>query len=232
MPAIELKNVSKIYGTGVGRVNALENINFSAQPGEMNLILGPSGSGKSTFLTIAGGLQSPTTGQVYVEGKDVSKISSRQQERLRLNRIGFILQSYDLLPYLKVKDQFKLVDHVKQKGNLSVQELDGLLTELGIKDLVDKFPGNLSGGQNQRVAIARALYTKPAIVLADEPTAALDSQRVLSVGKLFWQLAHHRHEAVIVVTHDERLRQFADHIYQIIDGKLTKEDAKEPVASY
>lgn len=223
MNAIELRDVSKTFGSGLGQVQALKKINFAAKNGEMNLVLGPSGSGKSTFLTIAGGLQSPTTGQVLIEGHDVSKISRRQQERLRLNRIGFVLQSYDLLPYLKVKDQFKLVDRVKKKGNMSPEELTNLLDQLGITPLMNKFPGKLSGGQNQRVAIARALYTKPAIVLADEPTAALDSQRVEIVGKLFWQLAHQRNEAVIVVTHDERLRKFADHIYQIIDGQLTKE---------
>lgn len=226
MVAIELKNVNKVFGSGLGKVQALKDINFQASAGELNLILGPSGSGKSTFLSIAGGLQTPTSGRVLIEGNDVSKISRRRQEQLRLARIGFVLQSYDLLPYLKVKDQFRLVDRVKPMGNMNKAELEDLVDELGIASLMDKFPNNLSGGQNQRVAIARALYTKPAIVLADEPTAALDSRRVITVGKLFLQLAHQRNEAVIVVTHDERLRQFADHVYQIIDGKLT-EDNKE-----
>lgn len=229
MNAIELKGVSKTFGSGVGQVQALKDVNFAAKNGEMNLVLGPSGSGKSTFLTIAGGLQSPTTGQVLVEGRNVSRISRHQREKLRLNRIGFILQSYDLLPFLKVKDQFKLVDRVKHSGNMNADELATLLDELGITSLMNKFPGKLSGGQNQRVAIARALYTKPAIVLADEPTAALDSQKVETVGKLFWQLAHHRQEAVIVVTHDERLRKFADHVYQIIDGQLTYDERNQPM---
>mgnify|MGYP003600762914 CR=1 FL=1 len=229
MPAIELQQVSKSFGTGVGRVVALRNVNFEAQAGELNLILGPSGSGKSTFLTIAGGLQRPTSGLVKIEGHDISQLSRRELERLRLNRIGFVLQSYDLLPYLKVKDQFKLVDRTKPKGNLSPHDLHQLMVELGIDSLTDQFPSQLSGGQNQRVAIARALYTKPAIVLADEPTAALDSQRVVTVGKLFEQLAHHHHQAVIVVTHDERLRHFADHTYQIVDGHLWQDNDQEHI---
>lgn len=222
MTAIEMNHVNKVFGKGVGTVNALDDINFVAQSGELNLIVGPSGSGKSTFLTIAGGLQKPTSGEVKVDGIDVSQLSSRESDRLRLNKIGFVLQRYDLLPYLTVNEQFDLVDRVS-KQTLSRKELQQLLVDLGIEKLVNQYPTELSGGQIQRVAIARALYQKPAIVLADEPTAALDSQRVTVVGQLLAKLAHQRGEAVIVVTHDERLRQFADHIYSIIDGQMTQE---------
>ena len=160
----------------------LSHVSFKAHSGELSLVLGPSGSGKSTFLTIAGGLQRPTSGQVLIDGQDISRFSEKQRDEIRLNQIGFVLQSYNLLSYLSVADQFALVDRV-HKENLSPDRLEKLLQELGIDQLVNKFPDELSGGQNQRVAIARALYTDPAIILADEPTAALDSERVKVVGR-------------------------------------------------
>lgn len=221
MTAIELKNVNKVYGSGVSKVNVLNDINFKAEPGELSLVLGPSGSGKSTFLTIAGGLQQPSSGQVLIDQQDISQLAGKQSDKIRLNKIGFVLQSYNLLPYLNVADQFKLVDRI-HPGNLSADRLQKLLQELEIDDLVNKFPDELSGGQNQRVAIARALYTDPAIILADEPTAALDSERVKVVGSLMAEMAKQYQKAVIVVTHDLRLKQYADRIYEIMDGKMRK----------
>ena len=221
MKAIELKQVSKTYGQGVSQVQALKDVNFAAAPGELNLVVGPSGSGKSTFLTIAGGLQTPTRGQVLIDGQDTAKLSAKQRDRLRLERLGFVLQAYNLLPYLTVRQQFELVDRVK-KDNLSAAALQALLRDLGIEQLQDKYPDQLSGGQNQRVAIARALYANPAIVLADEPTAALDSQRVQVVGQIFKDLAVKHHKAVVVVTHDQRLTHFADRCYQIEDGQMSQ----------
>lgn len=223
MAVIELTNISKTFGEGIGRVQVLDNINFQADRGELSLILGPSGSGKSTFLTIAGGLQTPTSGTVTVEGKRLGKLTSKERDQLRLNKIGFVLQSYNLLPYLNVTDQFALVRKVKKTGNLSTVEFQRLLTELGIADLRNHFPDEMSGGQNQRVAIARALYPDPEIVLADEPTAALDSNRVKVVGSLLKQMARNHDKAIVVVTHDLRLREFADHIYQLMDGKMVQE---------
>ena len=222
MAVIELTNISKTFGEGIGRVQVLDNINFQADRGELSLILGPSGSGKSTFLTIAGGLQTPTSGTVAVEGKHLGKLTSKERDQLRLNKIGFVLQSYNLLPYLNVADQFTLVCKVKKTGNLSTAEFQRLLTELGIADLRNHFPDEMSGGQNQRVAIARALYPNPEIVLADEPTAALDSNRVKVVGSLLKQMARNHDKAIVVVTHDLRLREFADHIYQLMDGKMVQ----------
>ena len=223
MAVIELTNISKTFGEGIGRVQVLNNINFQADRGELSLILGPSGSGKSTFLTIAGGLQTPTSGTVAVEGKHLGKLTSKERDQLRLNKIGFVLQSYNLLPYLNVADQFALVCKVKKTGNLSTAEFQRLLTELGIADLRNHFPDEMSGGQNQRVAIARALYPDPEIVLADEPTAALDSNRVKVVRSLLKQMARNHDKAIVVVTHDLRLREFADHIYQLMDGKMVQE---------
>lgn len=222
MMAIELKNINKDYGTGISKVQVLSDVSFKAHSGELSLVLGPSGSGKSTFLTIAGGLQRPTSGQVLIDGQDISRFSEKQRDEIRLNQIGFVLQSYNLLSYLSVADQFALVDRV-HKGNLSPDRLEKLLQELGIDQLVNKFPDELSGGQNQRVAIARALYTDPAIILADEPTAALDSERVKAVGRLMKEMAKQYDKAVVVVTHDLRLKDFADRIYQIMDGKMTEQ---------
>ncbi|WP_143812288.1 ABC transporter ATP-binding protein, partial [Oenococcus oeni] len=135
-------------------------------------------------------------------------------------KIAFILQSYNLLPYLTVKEQFVLVDKVKNKGNLDSSSLDSLLKKLGIEELQEKYPGELSGGQNQRAAIARALYTDPSIILADEPTASLDSDNVKEVGSLFKSLAKEQHKSIVVVTHDLRLVNFADKIYEILDGRM------------
>lgn len=222
MTAIELKNINKDYGTGISKVQVLSDVSFKAHSGELSLVLGPSGSGKSTFLTIAGGLQRPTSGQVLIDGQDISRFSEKQRDEIRLNQIGFVLQSYNLLSYLSVADQFALVDRV-HKGNLSPDRLEKLLQELGIDQLVNKFPDELSGGQNQQVAIARALYTDPAIILADEPTAALDSERVKVVGRLMKEMAKQYDKAVVVVTHDLRLKDFADRIYQIMDGKMTEQ---------
>lgn len=222
MTAIELKNINKDYGTGISKVQVLSDVSFKAHSGELSLVLGPSGSGKSTFLTIVGGLQRPTSGQVLIDGQDISRFSEKQRDEIRLNQIGFVLQSYNLLSYLSVADQFALVDRV-HKGNLSPDRLEKLLQELGIDQLVNKFPDELSGGQNQRVAIARALYTDPAIILADEPTAALDSERVKVVGRLMKEMAKQYDKAVVVVTHDLRLKDFADRIYQIMDGKMTEQ---------
>ena len=223
MTAIELRNVEKYYGQGIARVHVLSDVNFKAELGKLNLVIGPSGSGKSTFLTIAGGLQQPSEGQVLIDGQEISALSGKQRDRLRLDKIGFVLQSYNLLPYLTVGDQFALVDRMRH-GNLSKGELGDLLKDLGIEKLIHKYPGELSGGQNQRVAIARALYTDPQIILADAPTAALDSDRVKVVGQLFSDLAVKHNKAVVVVTHDLRLREFADQVYTIVDGQMAKEE--------
>lgn len=220
MPTIELKNVNKMFGNGISRVKALTDINFTANAGEVTLILGPSGSGKSTFLTITGGLRQPSTGEVFIDGNNIENYSAKELDHLRLGTIGFILQSYNLIPYLTVSEQFKLVDKIHPSGNLTKDELDQLMDELGIVDLVNQYPDHLSGGQKQRVAIARALYPDPPIILADEPTAALDSNRVIAVGKELQSLAQQRDKTVVIVTHDLRLKQYADKIFEINDGKI------------
>lgn len=222
MSVLTLTNVSKTYEHGEASVQALRNVNFSIDAGEVILIMGPSGAGKSTFLTTAGGLLSPTSGTVQVEGQEISRLSPKERDALRLHKIGFILQAYNLVPYLTISEQFKLVDHVKKEGNLSADDLQALLAQLDISNLVNKYPQELCGGQQQRAAIARALYADPAVIMADEPTASLDSERVAEVGQLFKDLAKQRQKAIILVTHDDRLTKYADHIYDMLDGRLTK----------
>jgi len=221
---LALEHVTKQFGQKTNLVTALEDVSLAFKAGEVSLIIGPSGSGKSTLLTILGGLQTPTDGSVRLNGHDISDLSTKEAEKTRLEQIGFVLQAYNLVPYLTVADQFKLVDQVKPNNNLSQDGFDKIIETLGIQKLLNKYPGELSGGQQQRVAIARALYTDPAIILADEPTAALDTERVKEVGQLFANIAHDEEKAVVIVTHDDRLREFSDNVYKIVDGKLSNTD--------
>lgn len=213
-------SVTKIFGEGSSKYVALENINFEAESGQLILVIGPSGSGKTTFLTIAGGLQTPTNGDVKINDSTINSLSKKKQTKLRLEKIGFVLQSYNLVPFLTVEEQFKFVDKLKNQ-NLTEQKMHELLSDLGLLELLKKYPNQLSGGQKQRVAIARALYTDPDYILADEPTAALDTDRSMKVIELLRDLAHKRNKIIIVVTHDLRLKDMADKVYQIIDGKMT-----------
>ncbi|MDY2521350.1 ABC transporter ATP-binding protein [Weissella confusa] len=221
---LALEHVTKQFGQKTNLVTALEDVSLAFKAGEVSLIIGPSGSGKSTLLTILGGLQTPTDGSVRLNGHDISDLSTKEAEKIRLEQIGFVLQAYNLVPYLTVADQFKLVDQVKPNNNLSQDAFDKIIETLGIQKLLNKYPGELSGGQQQRVAIARALYADPAIILADEPTAALDTARVKEVGQLFANIAHDEEKAVVIVTHDDRLREFSDNVYKIVDGKLSNTD--------
>ena len=221
---LALEHVTKQFGQKTNLVTALADVSLAFKAGEVSLIIGPSGSGKSTLLTILGGLQTPTDGSVRLNGHDISDLSTKEAEKIRLEQIGFVLQAYNLVPYLTVADQFKLVDQVKPNNNLSQDAFDKIIETLGIQKLLNKYPGELSGGQQQRVAIARALYTDPAIILADEPTAALDTARVKEVGQLFANIAHDEEKAVVIVTHDDRLREFSDNVYKIVDGKLSNTD--------
>lgn len=224
MSVITLKDVNKYYGKGEAKVTALHNANFSAEKGQVVLISGPSGGGKSTFLTITGALQKPSTGVVEIDGEDVSKMKPSLADSLRLNKIGFILQAYNLVPYLRVEQQFLLVDKIKHDNNMDKNSFDKLLDQLGIKQLLNKYPSEISGGQKQRVAIARALYANPKIILADEPTASLDSEKVEEVGKLFHDLAEEKDCVIIIVTHDMRLKKYANRFCEIIDGNLSEQE--------
>jgi len=221
MGNLKLIDVTKSFGAGESQVTALDHVNFTANSKELTLIVGPSGSGKSTLLTILGGLQAATSGHVFLNDSDLNTLSKKEADKFRLAHIGFVLQSYSLVPYLTVQKQFDLVKRIKPDNNLPVELFRQYLKQLDITNLLSKFPDQLSGGQTQRVAIARALYTNPDYILADEPTSALDSQRVDEVAKLFKGIATNENKAVVIVTHDLRMRSYADKVYEIIDGKIT-----------
>ena len=185
----------------------------------MIAIIGPSGSGKSTFLTIVGGLLSPTSGDVVINGKNLTTLNEKVRSQIRLKEIGFVLQASNLIPFLTVANQMKLLDKVK-KGNMSKKERNQLYKDLGIADLLKKYPSDLSGGQRQRVAIAKALYSNPSIILADEPTASLDSDRAYEVMELLKKVTKKKKTTTIVVTHDIRLVGYCDKVYKMTDGVL------------
>lgn len=218
MNALTLKDVSKRFHDGSQEILALKPTNFSVQAGEFVAIIGPSGSGKSTFLTIAGGLQSPSQGQVFVGGQSYSDLAEKQRAKLRFQSIGFILQSSNLIPYLSVGQQLELVDKITKKRQPALRQQ--LLDELGVGHLVNKLPKDISGGERQRVAIARALYHDPDIILADEPTASLDSQKAYEVVDLLAKEAKKRQKAIVMVTHDLRMVEQCDAVYQMKDGVL------------
>ncbi|MHC5227961.1 ABC transporter ATP-binding protein [Enterococcus sp. LJL99] len=222
MSAIEFQEVDKKFLDGDMEIEALKPTNFSVDKGEFVAVIGPSGSGKSTFLTIAGGLQTPSAGEVEINGKAFSKENEKKRSIIRFAEIGFILQASNLVPFLSVENQLRLVDKVK-KEKADKGYADGLLEQLGISKLKKKYPSEISGGERQRVAIARALYNDPSIILADEPTASLDSDRAFEVVKILAKETKEKNKATIMVTHDQRLIDFCDKVYKMQDGVLTLE---------
>lgn len=220
MKAIELKNVKKSFKDGDETIEALKETNFSVDKGEFAAIIGPSGSGKSTLLTIAGGLQSPSSGEIWINGRALNEKKEKARAKVRFEEIGFILQASNLVPFLTVKKQLQLVDKVN-KAKENSAGLD-LLNRLGLEKLVDKYPEELSGGERQRVAIVRALYNDPTIILADEPTASLDTEKAYEVVKILAKEAKEKNKATIMVTHDLRLVDYCDKVYLMEDGRLSE----------
>lgn len=208
---------------GTKRIQALKKTSFSVNQGEFVALIGPSGSGKSTLLTIIGGLQQPDEGKVLIQGNKFSEVNDKERTQLRFKDLGFILQASNLIPFLKVKDQLHLVDKINKEDTDS-NYIDNLLKQLGIQKLVNKYPSDLSGGEKQRVAIARALYHNPSVILADEPTASLDSERAFEVVELLAESTKKNNKATIMVTHDERLIDYCDKVYRIVDGNLTLDE--------
>lgn len=218
---LEMKNIYKKYGEKHTEVIALKELSFAVQPGEFVAVIGPSGSGKSTFLTIAAGLQAPTSGEVIVGGQSLNKLTKKQRLAQRFQKIGFILQSSNLVPFLTVEDQFHLIEKVdKSRKNSELKEQ--LLETLGLKELRNSYPRDLSGGERQRVAIAWALYHEPDVILADEPTASLDTEKAFDVVQLLAKEAKEKDKGIIMVTHDERLLKYCDRVVRIRDGELTE----------
>lgn len=222
MTAIELKQIKKYYKDGQETIEALKETNLTIKKGEFVAVVGPSGSGKSTFLTIIGGLQEPSEGQVWLNNQPFSTRKEKERAKMRFDQVGFILQDSNLVPFLKIKDQLRLVDqidHEKQR-----EDANALFDQLGISDLANKYPEELSGGQRQRVAIARALYNDPTIILADEPTASLDTERAFEVVRLLAKEAKEKNKAILMVTHDRRLIAYCDRLLVIEDGLLREEE--------
>ncbi|WP_414044139.1 ABC transporter ATP-binding protein [Macrococcus sp. EM39E] len=219
---LTLKAVNKSFGKDQTYVEALKPVDFHINAGEMVAVIGPSGSGKSTFLTIAGLLQQPTKGQIVIDNEDVSQLSEKQRAKIRLKKVGFILQSSNLVPFLKVKDQFKLLDKVNN-NHISKADFETQVDTLGLSEVLNQFPSELSGGQRQRVAILKAMYTNPSLILADEPTASLDGKRAVEVIRMIRTIVKESNKAAIVVTHDTRLLEYFDKVYHMEDGVLVEQ---------
>lgn len=222
MEIMKFKNVNKFFQDGSSEIEALKPTNFSIKPSELVAVIGPSGSGKSTMLTMMGGLQKPSNGEIYFDGERIDTKSEKELNKLRFDKIGFILQTSNLVPYLTIEDQFKLVDKFA-KRDFDKQRAEKLLKSLGIYDRKDNYPQDLSGGEKQRAAICRALYTGPDLLLADEPTASLDTKRAIDVVKILKKLTRDEQVSIVMVTHDTRLIDYCDRVFKIIDGELTEE---------
>lgn len=219
MSVLELKNIIKNYPDGQNINEVLKNVSFQVNQGEFAAIVGPSGAGKSTLLTIMGALLTPTSGQILLNGQDISQLSKKEQTEIRLNQIGFIFQNSDLIPYLKIKDQLQFIQKISSKKPVDAIEI---LDKLGLRSRLNSYPNVLSGGEKQRVAIARAFINQPDLILADEPTASLDSKRGHEVVSIIQQTVHQENKAAVMVTHDERVLDLVDTIWEIEDGKLKK----------
>ncbi|QII81707.1 ABC transporter ATP-binding protein [Jeotgalibaca arthritidis] len=223
MSGIILKNISKVYREGDFSTLALDNVSLKVESGEFVAIIGPSGSGKSTFLSIAGALLKASEGEVIIGDTSTSALSEKKLSKMRLSNIGFILQTSNLLPYLTVLDQLLVVK--KMNGSIKAEDREfakELLEEIGLGEKLNNYPYQLSGGERQRTAIARAFMNDPSIILADEPTASLDSKRAHDVVSLISKQVKTRQKAAIMVTHDERMLTYCDQVYRIEDGILKK----------
>lgn len=220
--ALELEDVRKTYRSGDQDIVALDHATLGAAAGEVLMLLGPSGSGKTTLLSIAGGLLSPTEGTVRVGGDDIADLSDRDLARFRKERVGFVFQSVNLVPFLSARENL-LVVRSFGRGRVDAaakRRADELLGELGLADRGGNLPTQLSGGQRQRVAIGRALMNEPDLVLVDEPTASLDTEMGEQVLQLLRDEVTGRGVAAVIVTHDERMTGYADRVMRILDGTL------------
>ena len=222
---MSLNSVSRDYRQGDETVHALRNTNLQLRTGELVGILGPSGSGKSTLRTIMGGLRTPSSGTVTISGKPFSALSEKHRAKLRFRRIGFVLQASGLVPFLRLNDQFGLHNRVGRTKD-DTDRRDHLLDSLGISKRAHAYPSELSGGERQRAAIAVALYHEPDIILADEPTASLDTRHAQDVAHLLADQTHELGKATVMVTHDERLLPMCDRVLVMHDGVLTEKNGR------
>ncbi len=229
---IEARNICKELGEGEAKVEALKGVNLTVFPGELTLLMGPSGSGKTTLLSILGCILTPTSGSLTVAGETAIGLSPDELARLRRRHIGFIFQSYNLFPTLNAMDNVRLGLDVRGFAKVEARELaEKALCDVGLKHRLKSYPGTLSGGEKQRVAIARALAAHPKIILADEPTAALDSENGHAVMKLLAEIAKCDDRAILAVTHDPRTLDYADRTVIIEDGRIVKQKQVEKLAA-
>jgi len=221
--ALEVKDLVKSFDLDGATINAVDNVSFQVKSGEFVALVGPSGSGKTTMLSILAALLSPTRGQVLIDGQDLAQMNDKERVKLRREKIGFTFQSNNLIPFLTAQENvefmLRLNGRADKTGRLRTAEI---LARLGLSDRLHNLPAQLSGGQQQRVAIARALIHNPAVVLADEPTASLDTERAFQVVETFAKLVHENNRAGIMVTHDLRMCQYVDRVLQMQDGKLVR----------
>lgn len=216
-----MKNITKNYQDGEQVIEVLKNVSLEVAQGEFVAIVGPSGAGKSTFLSIAGALLSPTEGEIAIGGKVLNDLTSKDLTKVRLDKVGFIFQGANLIPYLNVRDQLLVIAELSgDKGRVAKEKADELLKELGLTARENNYPESLSGGEKQRVAIARALMNDPDIILADEPTASLDANRGHKVVQMIADEVKRKNKAAIMVTHDERVLDLVDRVIRIEDGYL------------
>lgn len=225
MNILTVVNLRKIYGKGETEVRALDGVDLKTEKGEFTAIVGTSGSGKSTMLHMIGGLDIPTSGQVIVDGQELSCMSDEELTIFRRRNIGFVFQQYNLVPMLNVWENIILP--VKLDGRkVEKSYVEEIIEVLGLQKKIENLPNTLSGGQQQRVAIARALAAKPAILLADEPTGNLDSRTSQDVLGLMKVTCRQFHQTIVMITHDEEIAQMADRIMRLEDGKIVSDSGK------
>ncbi len=222
-PAAVLNGVSVTYGHGEAAVKAIDGVSLQVDRGKLTLLMGPSGSGKTTLLQILGCLRGPDDGEVYIGGKRVSGLGERELSTVRREQIGFVFQQYNLLPNLRAWENVALALELQgNSGSQLERRSRDVLSRFGMDDRADAFPGELSGGQKQRVAIARSIVSGPRIILADEPTAALDGTAGINVARVLRELAEEHNRAVVVVTHDARVEPFAHSVVTLEDGRIQR----------
>ena len=219
MVILQTNDLRKIYGSGERAVRALDGVSISVEEGEFVAVVGTSGSGKSTLFNMIGGLDCPTSGSVTIRGKQLLKMRDEERTIFRRRNIGFVFQNYNLLPVLNVYENIVYPIEI-DGGNPDTEFVNEIIQTLGLQNKLNNMPNNLSGGQQQRVAIARALVTKPAIVLADEPTGNLDSKTSMDVILLMQSVSRQFYQTTVMITHNEEIAQMADRIIRIEDGKV------------
>lgn len=228
--ALELINVTKVYSEANNEdVIALDNVTTAINYGELVAIIGPSGSGKSTFLSISGALLRPSEGTVKIGGIDLNTLNDNHLSDLRLDKVGFILQSSNLIPYLNTLNQLLVIKRMSKKGKITKEDTifaKKILSDLGLSNQLKKYPSELSGGQKQRVAIARALFNQPDIILADEPTASLDYKKATEVVSELKKQTKSSKKAIVMVTHDERMLSYCDRVFAVTDGVMSEVNSK------